>query len=242
MPEQRVHGTAPAKKTASKAGARRARGSMSPEEILDGAQELVESHGLLQLSMPALAKHLKSGVTSIYWYFRSKDDLLEALTDRVTREMYRELPPIGDGPWDDEIEDYFVAFRDLMEATPIYREVFAYRAGLLITRAAMGPAILRRLDDGLSLFMRAGLSAEEAAVAFNAISTYTRGFVVLEHGLEAEEVAGEQTAPLHKLSAEDFPTLSNLDDFERVMWLDDDQFRFGLRLLIGGIRRQYALA
>ena len=54
-------------------------------------------------------------------------------------------------------------------------------------------------------------------------------------------VAGDQTAPLHKLNAEDFPTLSNLDDFERVMWLDDEQFRFGLRLLIGGIRRQYAL-
>src|ERR1700734_3509682 len=70
---------------------RRPRGSLSREEILDGARELVEAHGLQQLSMPALAKQLKSGVTSIYWYFRSKDDLLEALTDRVTRDMYLKL-------------------------------------------------------------------------------------------------------------------------------------------------------
>src|SRR5271168_1493138 len=89
---------------------RRARGSLSREEILDAAQELVEAQGLQQLSMPALAKQLKSGVTSIYWYFRSKDDLLEALTDRVTRDMYLKLPPIGDGAWDDELVDYFTAF------------------------------------------------------------------------------------------------------------------------------------
>src|SRR6202050_309032 len=106
---------------------RRARGSLSREEILDGAQELVEAQGLQQLSMPALAKQLKSGVTSIYWYFRSKDDLLEALTDRVTRDMYLKLPPIGDGAWDEELVGYFTAFRNLLEATPIYREVFAYR-------------------------------------------------------------------------------------------------------------------
>ena len=33
------------------------------------------------LSMPVLAKHLDVGVTSIYWYFRRKDDLLDAMTD-----------------------------------------------------------------------------------------------------------------------------------------------------------------
>ena len=220
---------------------RRARGSLSREEILDGAQELVEAQGLQQLSMPALAKRLKSGVTSIYWYFRSKDDLLEALTDRVTRDMYLKLPPIGDGAWDEELVGYFTAFRNLLEATPIYREVFAYRASLLFTRAAIAPALFRRLDDGLSLFMRAGLTAEQAAEAFNACSNFTRGFVIVEHGIEAESVDETMTDKLHHLDASKFPTLGQLDDFERVVWLDDNQFQFGLRLLIAGIRQQYAL-
>src|ERR1700728_1770391 len=220
---------------------RRARGSLSREEILDGAQELVEAQGLQQLSMPALAKRLKSGVTSIYWYFRSKDDLLEALTDRVTRDMYLKLPPIGDGAWDEELVGYFTAFRNLLEATPIYREVFAYRASLLFTRAAIAPALFRRLDDGLSLFMRAGLTAEQAAEAFNACSNFTRGFVIVEHGIEAEAVDETMTEKLHHLDASKFPTLGQLDDFERVVWLDDNQFQFGLRLLIAGIRQQYAL-
>ncbi|HEY3844373.1 MAG TPA: TetR/AcrR family transcriptional regulator [Acidimicrobiales bacterium] len=242
----RTKASAPRKDASASTGpkgrtTRRARGSLSRKEILDGAQELVEAQGLQQLSMPALAKHLKSGVTSIYWYFRSKDDLLEALTERVTKEMYLKLPPIGDGAWDDELVDYFTAFRSLLERMPIYREVFAYRARLLFTRSAFAPAIFRRLDDGLSLFMRAGLSAEQAAEVFNACSNFTRGFVILEHGLESETVDPATTERLHHLDPSKFPTLGQFEDFERVMWLDDSQFQFGLRLLIAGIRQQYAL-
>jgi AcrR family transcriptional regulator len=96
---------------ASAKPARRARGSMSAAEILDTAKRLIERDGIRRLSMPLLAKELGSGVTSIYWYFRSKDDLLEALTAEVLRDMHRQLPPVGDGPWEDELLAYFVAFR-----------------------------------------------------------------------------------------------------------------------------------
>jgi AcrR family transcriptional regulator len=219
----------------------RARGSLSQDEILDAAQLLVERHGLAQLSMPTLATHLKSGVTSIYWYFRSKDELIEALTDRVTREMYRSLPPVGDGPWDEELIAYFVVFRDLLEETPLYREVLAYRARLVFLRTAMGRSMLARLEDGIGLLTRAGLSSEQAAALINACSTYTRGFVILEHGMQEEDVDVVDTVPLHNIDPARYPTLSQLSDFEQIMWLDDEQFRFGLRLLIDGIRRRHGI-
>ncbi|HWA40052.1 MAG TPA: TetR/AcrR family transcriptional regulator [Gemmatimonadales bacterium] len=230
----------PAGKTAgAKKQAPRARGSLSQDEILDGAQLLVERHGLAQLSMPTLAKHLKSGVTSIYWYFRSKDELVEALTDRVTREMYRSLPPVGDGPWDEELIAYFVVFRDLLEETPLYREVFAHRARLLFLRSAIGRSMLARLEDGLGLLTRAGLSSEQAAALINACSTYTRGFVILEHGMQEEVVDVVDTEPLHHIDPVRYPTLGQMSDFHQIMWLDDEQFRYGLRLLIDGIKRQH---
>jgi AcrR family transcriptional regulator len=229
----------PASRTSTKS--RRARGSLSEEEILEGAKELVERYGLHELSMPALARQLNSGVTSIYWYFRSKDDLLQALTDQVTREMYRALPPVGDGPWDEELIEYFAVFRDLLADTPIYREVFAYRPRLLFVRAAMGRSMLRRLEAGLHLLTSAGLTPEQAADAFNACSNYTRGFGVLEHGLPSEDADETETAALHRFDPEEFPTLSQLEDFEHVMWLDDEQFRVGLRLLVEGIRHTYGL-
>ena len=55
-------------------GGRRARGSISAEEIIAGAFDVAGRVSLSEFSMPMLAKHLGVGVTSIYWYFRKKDD------------------------------------------------------------------------------------------------------------------------------------------------------------------------
>ena len=60
---------------------RRDRGSISADEILKGAFDVAAQVSIDKLSMPVLAKHLDVGVTSIYWYFRRKDDLLDAMTD-----------------------------------------------------------------------------------------------------------------------------------------------------------------
>jgi AcrR family transcriptional regulator len=200
---------------------RRARGSLSPEEILDAAQEIVEREGLRQLSMPALAEHLKSGVTSIYWYFRSKDALIDALTQRVMSDVHQQLPPVGDGPWDDELVAYFEAFHDLLQALPAYREVVAYGSGF-IAHTALTRAAKRRLDDGLALLLRAGVSEREALEYFAACLNYTRGFVALQQGVHAD--GGTEAGDPDELG-----------DLNRV---DDDRYRLGLRLLVAGIRAE----
>jgi AcrR family transcriptional regulator len=62
---------------------RRDRGSINVDQILNGAFEIAADVSIDNLSMPVLAKHLDVGVTSIYWYFRRKDDLLDAMSDRA---------------------------------------------------------------------------------------------------------------------------------------------------------------
>lgn len=211
--------------TAEPVRTRRARGSLSEGEILDAAIALVESDGLRQLSLPTLAKQLGCGVTSIYGYFHSKDDLLDGLAQRVLSAMHAQLPPIGDGPWDDELVAYFEAFHDLLQALPAYREVVAYGSAFighsLLTRGAQ-----RRLEDGLALLVRAGLSSADARQAFGACLNYTRGFVSLQQGL-ADRAAGTRG----RASSDD------LGEFNRV---DDEAFRHGLRLLVAGIASQVA--
>ena len=70
---------------------RRERGSINPDDIIKGAFELAEQVSIDNLSMPLLGKHLGVGVTSIYWYFRKKDDLLNAMTDRALRQYVEVL-------------------------------------------------------------------------------------------------------------------------------------------------------
>ena len=75
-----------AKQATAEKRQRRERGSINPDDIIKGAFELAEDVGIDNLSMPLLGKHLGVGVTSIYWYFRKKDDLLNAMTDRALKQ------------------------------------------------------------------------------------------------------------------------------------------------------------
>ncbi len=220
---------------------RRARGSLSADEILDAAEHLVDRSGLHALSMPTLARELDCGVTSIYWYFRSKDDLVIALADRVEQQLYSRLPPIGDGPWDDEAAAYFTAFRELMHQTPIYREMFAYRIRSTFGGSTLTRSVLRRIDAGLALFVRGGLTPAEAALAYQACTNYTNGFIALEHGSAIEEPDSDVTAAVNDRIAHadrgEIPVLSQVPDFGAGMAYDDQQFQRGLRLLLTGVRR-----
>ena len=186
-------------------GRRRTRGSLSREEILAGASALIQQRGLADLSMPRLARHLHSGVTSIYWYFRSKDDLLVALAEQVSSALYASLPPVSGGPWDRELESYFVAFREQARRFPVYLELFARHGRLLVSRHAVAEPIVRRLEDEIAVLVRAGLPPEDAAHAYAVCSAFTRGFVLLESQHDSELRNGIERAS---------KTLRHLDWFE----------------------------
>jgi AcrR family transcriptional regulator len=192
---------------------RRARGSLSEQEILQAAEEIVVAHGLRELSMPTLAARLRAGVSSIYTHFHNKDALLEALNRRVLHDVHQQLPPTGTGAWDKELYAYFDAFYGLLLQLPAYREVVAYGSSH-IGAASLPHAALQRLEDGLALLARAGFSETRAREAFSACYNWTRGMAVLRQ--EPQPPSGASVVA-------------------EVIALSDDHFHAGLRLLIGGI-------
>src|SRR5215212_774046 len=78
---------------------RRERGSISVDEILNGAFEVAAEVSIDNLSMPLLARHLDVGVTSIYWCFRKKNELLDAMTDRALARYEFTVPFIDASNW-----------------------------------------------------------------------------------------------------------------------------------------------
>jgi AcrR family transcriptional regulator len=220
---------------------RRQWGSLSRDEIVRVARRLIERDGLHELSLTGLGKQLGAGPTSVYWYFESKEELLAAVVDDVTREMYLRLPPAGDGPWEAEIIEQHLAFRRLLQRTPIYRDVFCYCAESLLLESRMAPYILDRLEEGLALFLRAGLAPEQAIRAHNAFSTYTRAFVLIEEaGRQGEhDASAVQLLTLALARLFDLSPLDSPDAVAGILVLDDDRYRRGLQLLVEGVRRQY---
>ncbi len=156
---------------------RRERGSISVEEILTGAFEVAARVSIDNLSMPQLAKHLDVGVTSIYWYFRRKDDLLDAMTDRALDDYDFTAPSIDAGNWRESLAHHARMMRKTFRANPILCDLILIRGSY--GRAAVQGAI-QKLEPPVAALVRAGLSAEDAFDTYSAIATHVRGTVVME--------------------------------------------------------------
>jgi len=57
------------------------------EQILQAAKQLFSVHGLHKVTMDDVAKAVGKGRSSLYYYYKSKDEILNAVTEAEVREM-----------------------------------------------------------------------------------------------------------------------------------------------------------
>src|SRR3954463_6756480 len=88
---------------------RRPRGSLTPEGILDAA-EAVAAQGFEALSMRAVAARLGAVPMALYNHFATKEELVDALLDRVLRRF--EPEPATDD-WTRDLRSFAQAHRRL---------------------------------------------------------------------------------------------------------------------------------
>lgn len=156
---------------------RRERGSITAEEILTGAFEVAAEVSVQNVSMPVLAKHLGVGVTSIYWYFRRKDDLLDAMTERLLERHDGWIPAIDAVNWRTSLRDHAIEMRRRFLADPVVCDLILIR-GIYANTAAR--QTIRRMEQPVTALIAAGLDAEDAFYIYSSISLHVRGSVVLE--------------------------------------------------------------
>lgn len=219
---------------------RRARGSLSQEEIINAAIGLVERDGVDGLSMPVLAKCLNAGVMSIYWYFRNKDELLLAMADRALADVVSALPPIADGRWDDELVGVTAGMHRALRENSLYLELCRAQPRALVLRPAVIPALAPRFEDQLRLFPETTLSASEAVRVIILLATFARGFALLQVGAEEEQNHPEQAleAAVQQLNPAKFPMLRAASNAGAAASLSDASFHTGIRLMVAGLRAE----
>jgi AcrR family transcriptional regulator len=127
--------------------------------------------------MPLLARHLDVGVTSIYWYFRKKDELLDAMTDRALAQYEFTVPDINTSNWRESLRNHALTMRKQFLADPVLCD-------LVLIRGHYGmPALhgaLHEIERPIAALVEAGLSPEQAVETYGAISVHSRGSVVLQ--------------------------------------------------------------
>jgi AcrR family transcriptional regulator len=210
---------------------RRQRGSINAEEIIAGAFEVARRVSLDQLSMPVLAEHLGVGVTSIYWYFRKKEDLLNAMTDVAVDTVVRELPLMADDkPWQEVLYNHCRDSRALHREDQILTDLLLLRTSTYTRDATrrvfeMEEALLRRLVD-------AGFTTENALMVYNAASIYMRGMIINDRLLRLSDAPTLDDRQRRIADWSAMPLLGSLVDRHLFAGTSDEDFAFGMGRLI----------
>ncbi|WP_153347942.1 TetR/AcrR family transcriptional regulator [Nocardia aurantia] len=165
------------KRAAAARRPRRERGSLNPEDIIDSAFELAEEVSLDKLSMPMLSTRLDVGVTSIYWYFRRKEDLLNAMTDRALHQYANIVTPLVEpGDWQTSLRELARTMRTTFLGNPILCDLILFRSALSPTAADLGARHTEQVIAGL---VEAGMPLRDAVDTYSAIQLHVHGSVVL---------------------------------------------------------------
>jgi AcrR family transcriptional regulator len=206
--------------------------------ITAAAIEIADAEGLAGVSMANVAARVGVATTALYRYIDSKEDLLTAMADGAAP-----LPPDPAGrPWRDYLADWTRAQRDTLLDRPWMLSV-----GTLAP--PMGPRWMLWLERALAALDDTGLGHGEKMNVASTLAGYALTDAALvqnltggdprmeEAGIKGAADYGEVLAGL--LDPEIYPALAAAMRAGAMGggagWVDDDDFRFGLDLLLDGV-------
>lgn len=212
---------------------RRERGSINPDDIINGAFELAEQVSIDNLSMPLLGKHLGVGVTSIYWYFRKKDDLLNAMTDRALRQFVVATPYVEAKDWRESLANHARTMRKAFMGSPILCDLILIRSALSPRAARLG---VQEMETAISGLVEAGLAVEDAFDTYSAVSVHVRGSVVLHRLYEKNRANDNAPGDFEEtltIDPEITPLLAQVtNEGHRIGAADEKNFEYGLECIL----------
>jgi AcrR family transcriptional regulator len=182
--------------------------------------------------MPRLAAFLDVGVTSIYWYYKSKRDLLDAMTEEALAAFYESMPPLRAGGWEDMLRGFFDDCYAALAADDLTCDLIARRIGGATHQAAV--ATWPRAAELLDGLREAGFPPSLAWHAFITLAAYTRGFLLTERPAEAPPAAGRRPAVAAAAPAGQASALGPEPSGRAAG--PPEEFEFGITNIILGLR------
>ena len=156
---------------------------LTKRAVVDRALELADSQGLDTVTIRKLATELGVTPMALYWHFRSKEELLGGLVERVWGEIDVDVDRAA--PWPSQL-------RALMESLVAVLRAHPAAAPLLLSFEKQSPAAMRPTEVTLEILRSAGFDAEHAAgIARNALWT---GIMLVMSDPAAELATPEELA------------------------------------------------
>lgn len=178
--------------------------------------------------MPGLAAHMKVGVTSIYWYFRRKEDLLDAMTDRALERYSGELPAVTVKHWDKTLREHGRAMRRLLRDDPVLCDLVVMRTAAY--GASSSQKMMEQIESVLSTLIDVGFRPDDALNTYLSIALHTRGLAMLERQQDIDRESDIRVPGFE--DKEKLPILVKLLKQGHGLGANEKTFEYGLTIAI----------
>jgi AcrR family transcriptional regulator len=214
-----------------------ARAQLSRERVLETAVAFADQHGLEALSMRKLGQELGASAMSAYYYFATKEQLLDGMVDVVFSEIE---PPSLELDWKEAMRRRAASTRDALKR-------HRWAVGHMEGRTDHGPTNLRLHDAVLGCLRAAGFSLEATVHAYSVQDAYIYGFVLQETDMSSETAddfaaEAQRQMVVYEDHLADYPHLTEVvgGHVAKVGYDYDTEFAFGLDLILDGLDRHRA--
>ncbi len=211
--------------------AARRREPLSRERVLETALKIADQGGLESLTMRRLGQELGVEGMAIYYYFASKDQIVDGLVDLVFAEI--ELPS-DDGDWKPAMRRRAISLRDVL-----LRHRWAI--GLLESRRTAGPANLRHHDAVIGSLRAGGMDITMAAHAYSLVDAYVYGFALTKLTLPfatGEEIARVAQGIRQSSDLAAYPHFAEMMEHALQPGYDyGAEFEYGLDVILDALER-----
>ena len=179
------------------------------EQITDAVLKIADSEGFEALTMKRIAGELDCGVMTLYYYVRTKADLIALMHDAILAEI---LLPHLPGGWREAVSAIARRTRDVLLAHPW--------SVASLNGAQFGPNAMRHVEQSLEALDALDLDTAEKLTFWGIVDDYVFGSALrtvesLTHAAAAEDnptlLADAITFGRQQLATGQFPRLAALD-------------------------------
>ena len=206
---------------------------LTKDAVAQRALELADRVGTEALTIRKLATDLGVTPMALYWHFRSKDELLTGVADRIWGEV--DIAVDWSAPWTDQLQGMFTSFLAALRAHPAAPQL------LLRSEKMHSDAAVQTTETALEVLRRAGFSPEDASAVARAAMWTAIMLVMSEPGSEFSdpEVRTEEQrkhqVELATLPPAKFPRLVECAVPMTACDDPEEHYKFGVEMYMAGV-------
>ena len=190
---------------------------LSRETIAAAALAIADGEGFPAVSMRRVAQQLNVGTMSLYYYVRTKDDLISAMDDALMSEAL-----LSDVP-----KNWKQAITEIATRT---HSIFSRHPWALISMQSAPPGLnaMRHMEQCLEALAKTSMTAKEKLTLLAIVDDFVFGHALRE---TASKSAVDMKFATEQIAQGNFPRIAEVFSRGRIE-IGKNRFREGLSLLL----------